>query len=331
MKQVSNLPRRVDAEEHSPMPRDVSAGQARQPVDTSKREIGIVGVPMDLGAGRRGVDMGPSAIRYAGLEHDLRALGLCVIDYHNISVPGPESGDVGNPRAKFEQLIETACIELRGRVGEIVRAGQFPLVLGGDHSIAMGTVAGLLDAWGDVGVLWIDAHGDINTPETTPSGNVHGMPVAALLGKAGIGARLDWDTRHIRPERLVLLGTRTLDPGERRIIRELGIRMFTMSEIDQRGMTPVVRDAIEVLKGPGGIHVSFDIDAVDPLEAPGVGTPWPGGLTYREAHLAMELLAATGLVTSMEVVEVNPIADHENRTARLAAELILSALGRTIA
>jgi arginase len=295
------------------------------------KQIGIVGVPMDLGSGRRGVDMGPFAIRYAGLEHDLKAQGLCVTDYQNIAVPGPESGAVGNPRAKFEQLIETACIELRARVGEIVRAGHFPLVLGGDHSIAMGTVAGLLDAWGDVGVLWIDAHGDINTPATTPSGNVHGMPVAALLGKAGIGARLGWDTRHIRPERVVLLGTRTLDPGERVIIRELGIRMFTMSEIDQRGMLPVVREAIEILKGPGGIHVSFDIDAVDPLEAPGVGTPWPGGLTYREAHLAMELLAATGQVSSMEMVEVNPIADHENRTARLAEELILSALGRTIA
>jgi arginase len=297
----------------------------------SPKDIGIVGVPMDLGAGRRGVDMGPSAIRYAGLEHDLEALGLCVTDYQNISVPGPESGDVGNPRAKFEQLIESACIELKSRVGEIIRAGHFPLVLGGDHSIAMGTVAGLLDAWGDVGVLWIDAHGDINTPETTPSGNVHGMPVAAMLGRAGLCARLGWGTRHIRPERLVLFGTRTLDPGERRLIHELGIRMFTMSEIDQRGVLPVVRDAIEILSGPGGIHVSFDIDAVDPLEAPGVGTPWPGGLTYREAHLAMELLAATGQVSSMELVEVNPIADHENRTARLASELILSALGRTIA
>ena len=294
-------------------------------------EIGIVGVPMDLGAGRRGVDMGPSAIRYAGLAHDLQALGLRVIDYHNIAVPGPESGSVGNPRAKFEDLIETACVELRERVGHIARSGQFPLVLGGDHSIAMGTVAGLLDARGDVGVLWIDAHGDINTPETSPSGNVHGMPVAAMLGEAGLGARLGWATRRLRPERVVLLGTRTLDPGERTIIRDLGIRMFTMSEIDQSGITACVRQATDILSGPGGIHISFDIDAVDPLEAPGVGTPWPGGLTYREAHLAMELLAATGQVSSMEVVEVNPIADHENRTARLAAELILSAVGRTIA
>ncbi len=308
--------------------------QAKSPqLAKAPREIGIVGVPMDLGAGRRGVDMGPSAIRYAGLEHDLEAMGLRVTDYQNIAVPGPESADVGNPRAKFDQLIETACIELRGQVAQIARGNAFPLVLGGDHSIAMGTVAGLLDAWGDVGVLWIDAHGDINTPETSPSGNVHGMPVAALLGlgEAGLGSRLGWDKRRIRPERLVLFGTRTLDPGERRIIADLGIRMFTMSQIDQMGVTAAVREAIDLLKGTGGIHVSLDMDAVDPLEAPGVGTPWPGGLTYREAHLAMELLADAGQVSSMEVVEVNPIHDHENRTAKLAADLILSALGRTIA
>jgi arginase len=286
---------------------------------------------MDLGAGRRGVDMGPYAIRYAGLEHDLREMGLSVTDYHNIPVSGPEGAAVGNQRAKFDDLIESACMSLRERVSEIARAHHFPLVLGGDHSIAMGSVAGLLDAWGDVGVLWVDAHGDINTPDTTPSGNVHGMPVATILGKSGLGARLGWSARAVNPRRLVLFGTRTLDPGERVIIRELGVRMFTMSEIDQRGVKACVDEAVSLLAGPGGIHISFDIDAVDPLEAPGVGTPWPGGLTYREAHLAMELLSATGHVSSMEVVEVNPIADHENRTGKLAAELILSALGRTIA
>ena len=293
--------------------------------------VGIVGVPMDLGAGRRGVDMGPYAIRYAGLEHDLLDLGLEVTDHHNIQVPGPESIGEGNPRARYLELIETACELLRQKVADIARADRFPLVLGGDHSIAMGSVAGLLDAWGKVGVLWIDAHGDINTPQTTPSGNVHGMPVAALLGRAGFGGRLGWTSRSIDPERLVLFGTRTLDPGERHAIRELGVRMFTMSEIDQRGVKACLDEAIERLAGLGGIHISFDIDAVDPLEAPGVGTPWPGGLTYREAHLAMEVLADTGQVSSMEVVEVNPIADHENRTGKLAAELILSALGRTIA
>jgi arginase len=286
---------------------------------------------MDLGAGRRGVDMGPSAIRYAGLVGDLEGMGLQVTDYHNLTVPGPESGNVGDPRARYEQLIEEACIALRRCVAEIASAGGFPLVLGGDHSIAMGTLAGLLDARSDVGVLWVDAHGDINTPETSPSGNVHGMPVATMLGLSGLGARLGWGSRTLNPKRVVLFGTRTLDAGERRTIRELGLRMFTMSEIDQRGMKACLDEAIERLRGPGGIHISLDIDAVDPLEAPGVGTPWPGGLTYREAHLAMEVLAATGEVSSMEVVEVNPIADHENRTGKLAAELILSALGRTIA
>jgi arginase len=285
---------------------------------------------MDLGAGRRGVDMGPSAIRYAGLERDLRLMRLGVTDYHNLAVPGPESASEGDSKAKFDSLIEDACVELRQRVFDIASGGAFPLVLGGDHSIAMGTVAGLLDAWGDVGVLWVDAHGDINTPQTTPSGNIHGMPVAAMLGQAPIAMRLEFERRHVRSERVVLFGTRTLDPGEQRLIRRLGIRMFTMSEIDQRGVSATIAEAIERLGGVGGIHISFDMDAVDPLEAPGVGTPWPGGLTYREAHLAMELLAASDQVSAMEVVEVNPIHDHENRTARLAEGLILSALGQTI-
>jgi arginase len=297
----------------------------------ANRAVGIVGVPIDLGAGRRGVDMGPYAIRYAGLEHDLREMGLSVFDYHNIQVAGPEGTDVGNPHARFDDLIELACASLRERVAEIATADRFPLILGGDHSIAMGSVAGLLDARGEVGVLWVDAHGDINTPETSPSGNVHGMPVATILGKSGLGARLGWTSRAVDARRVVLFGTRTLDPGERRLVRDLGVRMFTMSEIDQRGVKPCLDEAIERLQGPGGIHISFDIDAVDPLEAPGVGTPWPGGLTYREAHLAMELVADTGQVSSMDMVEVNPIADHENRTGKLAAELILSALGRTIA
>src|SRR3989442_1021019 len=226
--------------------------------------------------------------------------------------------------------IVRASEELAVRVEEIAKAGNIPLVLGGDHSIAMGSIAGLDRAGKRAGVIWIDAHGDINTPETSPSGNVHGMPVAALLG-LGLGSRLGWDKRRIAPSRLVLFGTRTLDPGERRIIADLGIRMFTMSQIDQMGVPAAVREAIDLLQGSGGIHVSLDMDAVDPLEAPGVGTPRPGGLTYREAHLAMELLADAGQISSMEVVEVNPIHDHENRTAKLAADLILSALGRTIA
>src|SRR6266545_3610174 len=231
------------------------------------RKVGIVGVPMDLGAGRRGVDMGPSAIRYAGLEHDLEALGLEVDDHNNLPVPGPEGIDMGNPRAKYEAQIEVTCLELEACVSSMLRTDRFPLVLGGDHSIAMGTVAVLLDAKADVGVLWIDAHGDINTPETTPSGNIHGMPVAAMLGRAAIAPRLRFATRHVSPSRVVLFGTRTLDPGERLIIRELGIRMFTMTELDQVGVVTAVREAISLLSGTGGIHISLDMDAVDPLEA----------------------------------------------------------------
>src|SRR5438105_14479562 len=215
-------------------------GNNHQPAD--RRSVGIVGVPRDLGAGRRGVDMGPFAIRYAGLEHDLSDLGFAVIDHHNISVPGPENGAIGDTNAKFQTLIEAACVELRTCVREMIADGQFPLVLGGDHSIAMGTVAGVLDARSDVGVLWIDAHGDINTPLTTPSGNIHGMPVAAMLGRAQIASKLDWDKRRIQPERVVLFGTRTLDPGERSLIRELGIRMFTMSEIDQIGVKAAIAE-----------------------------------------------------------------------------------------
>jgi len=285
---------------------------------------------MDLGADRRGVDMGPFAIRYAGLERDLLDMGLSVTDFHNIAVPGPESTGQTNSKAKYLPQIEAACIELRDAVARSAASGHFPLVLGGDHSIAVGTVAGLLDAWDDVGVLWVDAHGDINTPETSPSGNVHGMPVAVLVGETDLFPKLGWGSRRVDPKRLVLFGIRNLDAGERQLLRKLGARVFTMSEIDQVGVKAAVQEAIDILKGQGGIHLSVDMDAMDPLQAPGVGTPWPGGLTYREAHLAMELLAASGQVASMEVVEVNPIADHENQTGRFAEELILSALGRSI-
>jgi len=294
------------------------------------REVDIIGVPMDLGADRRGVDMGPFAIRYAGLEQDLIDMGLAVTDHHNIPVPGPESTTVTDKQAKFLPQIEAACLELRARVAKIVAAGHFPLVLGGDHSIAVGSVAGLLDARPDVGVLWVDAHGDVNTPETTPSGNVHGMPAAVILGQTNLFAGLGWTERQVSPRRLVLFGIRNLDPGEKKLLHGLAVRVFTMSEIDQVGVKAAMQEAIAILQGPGGIHVSVDMDAMDPLDAPGVGTPWPGGLTYREAHLAMELLAASGQVSSMEVVEVNPITDHENRTGKFAEELILSALGRSI-
>jgi arginase len=222
------------------------------------------------------------------------------------------------------------CVELQGHVATIAAAGHFPLVLGGDHSIAMGTVAGLLDAWQDISLLWVDAHGDINTPETSPSGNVHGMPLAVILGQTDLFSHVGWTGRRLAPEHVVLFGIRNLDPGEKTLLRRLAVRVFTMSEIDQVGVKAAVEEALAVLQGPGRIHLSVDMDAMDPIEAPGVGTPWPGGLTYREAHLAMELLAESGQVASMEVVEVNPIADHENRTGKFAEELILSALGRRI-
>jgi len=255
------------------------------------REIGIVGVPMDLGAGRRGVDMGPSAIRYAGLEHDLKAMGMKVTDYQNIAVPGPESADVGNPRAKFDDLIETACIELREQVAQIARGDAFPLVLGGDHSIAMGTLAGIARSGRRPGVIWVDAHGDMNTTETTPSGNVHGMPLAVAVGLGG-----DPFPEELRGSvdgrSAVLVATRSVDAGER-------------GNIERAGVTAITR-------------------------APGVGTPVRGGLTYREAQLAMEMLASSGKLASIEVAEVNPVLDQGNRTAQLAVELIASALGQTI-
>ena len=285
---------------------------------------------MDLGADRRGVDMGPYAIRYAGLERDLVAMGFTVHDHHNLPVPGPESTIVSNSRAKYAAQIETACLELEREVAASVNAGHFPLVLGGDHSIAVGTVAGLLGARGDVGVLWVDAHGDINTPDTSPSGNVHGMPVAVLLGQTDLFHALGWQWRHLDPHRLVLFGIRNLDPGEKTLLRRLGVRVFTMSEIDERGVKAAIEEARALLSGPGGIHLSVDMDAMDPIEAPGVGTPWPGGLTYREAHLAMEMVADSGMLGSLEVTETNPILDEHNRTATLAVEIVLSALGKTI-
>lgn len=274
--------------------------------------------------------MGPSAIRYAGLERDLLDMGLRVTDFHNIAVPGPEGGDVETRHAKYARQIETACLELRRKVAAIARADHFPLVLGGDHSVAVGTIAGLLDVNEDRAVIWIDAHGDANTPASSPSGNVHGMPVAIILGQTDLFQSLGWGQRRVDPRRLVLFGIRNLDPQERVLLRELGVRVVTMSEIDQVGVKQAVADVLDRLEGSAGLHLSVDMDAMDPLQAPGVGTPWPGGLTYREAHLAMELLAASARVTSMEVVEVNPIADHENQTGRFAEELILSALGRSI-
>ena len=296
------------------------------------RKVSIVGAPLDLGQTRRGVDMGASAIRYAGLEDAIRACGHDVLDLGNVLAPEPEALAVSDEHARFLPEILDACAELAAHVAAVARDGGFPLVLGGDHSVGLGTLAGLAAAADGVGgVIWIDAHGDLNTPATSPSGNVHGMPLAAALGRAGDrfshdGLRLP----AVDPERVVLLGVRSLDPAEKALLRETGIRAITMSEIDRVGIERATRDAIDHASGPGFLHVSLDLDALDPTVVPGVGTPVAGGLTYREAHLACELIAESGLLGSFELVEVNPILDRENVTAATAVELAASALGRTI-
>jgi len=299
--------------------------------DRAKREVAVIGAALDLGQGRRGVDMGPSAIRYAGLEERLESLGLVVRDHGNVEAAVPEATTLRDERARFLPEIRETCERIAGTVSEESRAGATPLVLGGDHSVALGTLGGLAAAHGPGGVLWIDAHSDINTPETSPSGNVHGMPLAAVLGLAGDSfGSASWPLPAVDPKRVALVGVRQLDEGERRLLRDAGVRVFTMSEIDRVGVERAVREALDRVAGPGFVHVSLDMDALDPDIAPGVGTPVPGGLTYREAHLALELVAESELAGSLEVVEVNPILDRENTTARIAVELVASALGKTI-
>lgn len=297
---------------------------------TSTRPVTVLGAPIDLGQSRRGVDMGPSAIRYAGLEERLGALGVSVVDRGNILTREPEGLAVGDERARYLEEIIAACARLAAAVSDAVASGSMPLVLGGDHSVAMGTLAGLAAAAERPGgVLWIDAHGDLNRPETSPSGNVHGMPLAAALGQAGEGFDgLGFPV--VDPARVALVGVRSLDPAERDLVRATGVRVLTMSEIDRIGIERAVTEALTHVAGPGFVHLSFDLDALDPEVAPGVGTPVRGGLTYREAHLACELVAESGLIGSLELVEVNPILDRENTTALTAVELAASALGKTI-
>jgi len=303
--------------------------------------VEIVGVPMDLGGNRRGVDMGPSGIRYAGLANKLAEIGYRVRDRGNVRVKDPDEGRPIHVYEKYEgesrrpkthnvEEIVRACEELAKVVEDIAKAGGLPLVLGGDHSIAIGTVAGLDRAGKRAGVIWIDAHGDINTPETSPSGNVHGMPFAVALGLAGDpfpeDLRGTTDGKHA-----VLMAIRDIDPGEKDNIKKAGVTAITMADIDRTGMADAMKRAIAIAgQAPGGIHVSLDMDALDPDEAPGVGTPVRGGLSYREAQLAMEMLAASGKLRSIEVAEVNPILDTGNKTAQLAVELVASALGETI-
>jgi arginase len=294
------------------------------------RNIAIIGAALDLGTGRRGVDMGPSAIRYAGLDDRLAQLGCRCADWGNVETAVAEATFSGDPRARFLPEIRETCARIAQRVAKAVRDGCTPVVLGGDHSIALGTLGGLASVHGPGAVLWLDAHGDLNTPETSPSGNVHGMPLAAALGRAGEAFASDsWPLPALVPERTMLIGVRSLDEGERTFVREAGIGVYTMSELDRRGVEAVVREALERTRGAPFVHVSLDMDVVDPDVAPGVGTPVRGGLSYREAHLAMELLAESGLLGSLEIVEVNPIVDRQNATAALAVELAASAFGAT--
>jgi len=297
----------------------------------AQRPIAIIGAALDLGQGRRGVDMGPSAMRAAGLEERLRSLGYEVRDLGNVESPEPEATALEDESARFLPAIKETCSRIAALVAESSTGGEIPLVLGGDHSVALGTLGGLAAAHGSGGVLWIDAHSDINTPETSPSGNVHGMALAAALGLAGSEFESDaWPLPAVAPERVALIGTRQLDEGERRLLRDAGVRVYTMSEIDRIGIERAIREALDRVAGGGFVHVSFDMDVLDPVVAPGVGTPVRGGLTYREAHLALELVSESRLAGSLEVVEVNPILDRENTTALTAVELVASALGKTI-
>jgi arginase len=288
--------------------------------------VAIIGAALDLGAGRRGVDMGPSAIRYAGLSERLERAGIEVEDRGNVQAALAETRETGTESARFlDEILET-CARISAEVEAARAEGLVPLLLGGDHSIAMGSLSGLA-ASGPGGVLWLDAHGDLNTPATSPSGNVHGMALAAALGRCGSFSRDGLQLPAVDAQRVALVGVRSLDPGEQELVRELGVAVYTISDLDRRGMEPVIAEALERVAGGSFVHVSVDLDVVDPEVAPGVGTPLRGGLSYREAHLALELVAEAGVLDALDLVEVNPIRDHENTTAGLAVELAASAFG----
>jgi len=290
---------------------------------------------MDLGAGRRGVDMGPSAIRIAGVSEKLQSMGHMVIEEGDISTKIPEQQKVKNPRLKYLPEIVRACTLLEEKMGEILNGKGFPLILGGDHSLSIGTIAGVSNFCKKkkkkLGVIWVDAHGDMNTDITSPSGNIHGMPLAALIG---LGAReltaIGGDHQKLDPKNLVMIAIRELDAGEKEVIRKNNITIFTMEDIDTHGMSVIITKALRKLKNVDFVHISFDLDAVDPKECPGVGTPVKGGLAYREAHLIMETLAKKKRMHSLEVVETNPILDDGNRSAEFAVELVQSGFGKKI-
>ncbi len=321
------LPEEVTSEAVS-----IPSGTQAQPT----RRIRVLGVPLDLGASRRGVDMGPSALRVAGLEARLEALGHSVADGGDIQVAIAETQGFGNPRARYLSQIAETCTRTAEAVVRALDDGSTPLVLGGDHSIAAGTVSGVSEfhhrRGQQIGLIWLDAHSDINTPDTSPSGNVHGMPLASLVG---MGPR---ELTHIfnrapkvAPANAVLVGVRDIDAAERANIQRAGIVVYTMRDMDERGMRAVMEEAVRAASaGTAGYHLSLDMDWIDPEDAPGVGTPVRGGATYREAHLAMEIAADHGGMLSFEIVEVNPVLDEHNRTADLAVELACSAFGKKI-
>jgi len=295
-------------------------------------QIDLIGVPIDLGAGRRGVDMGPSAIRYAHLQNKLEELGYAIEDKGNIDVPIQEMCAITDPKLKYIDCIIPMGRRIAGAVATSIQAGRFPLVLGGDHSLSVGSICGAAKQK-KLGVIWVDAHADFNTPETTPSGNIHGMPLAALCGLGDPRLVALWDETPpvLDPKRVAVIGARDLDAGEKRNLREAGVMVQSMEQIDRLGMVSALEKAIErVSRDVDGIYLSFDMDSLDPRHAPGVGTPVNGGLTFREAHLACEVIAETGQLIGMDMVEVNPILDVQNQTALLAVEFIRSALGSRV-
>jgi arginase len=297
-----------------------------------RRKISIVGAPMDLGQLRRGVDMGPSAIRYAGVVERLESLGYQVDDLGDIEIGRDRlTTDPLTGLRNLEAVVQ-ASAKVAEKVDKIMKEGSFPLVLGGDHSIAIGTLAGISKYFKNLGVIWFDAHGDLNTPETSPSGNIHGMPLAVSLGLGETTlTQIGGYCPKIQPENIVIIGARSLDEGEKRLIKEKGIKVYTMHEIDRLGIPKVIEETIAYFKNRSdGVHLSLDLDGLDPLYAPGVGTPVEGGLNYRESHLAMEMLFESGMITSAEFVEVNPILDERNKTGILAVGLMASLFGESL-
>jgi arginase len=300
------------------------------------KPVHIVGVPLDLGGNRRGVDMGPSAFRIAGLGEQIAALGRQVLDTGDLASPIPETAAPPDPRKRYAQEIAGVCQQVYAAVGRSLHEGALPVVLGGDHSLAAGSVAASADwtrasAGMPIGLIWVDAHGDMNTPQTTTSGNVHGMPLAALLGGEPVELAAIGASPSVAPAQTVLVGIRNLDEREKDRIRSSGVHVFTMKDIDRDGIARIAERALALAStGTGGVHVSFDLDACDPSVAPGVGTPVRGGLDYREAHMVMEIVADSGRLIALDLVEVNPTLDLRNTTAEFATELALSALGKRI-